>query len=75
MIEIKEVAICPICGKEIIGKQRYRQHLIDEAEDLIKKLNNIQDDLKYFNLQTVVKYQPIGQYHYFDLEGKTDDIL
>lgn len=45
MIKMEYFCTCPICEKEIIGKNLYKKHLTEEVEKMITKINNGIPDL------------------------------
>ena len=45
MLEMEHIGYCPFCNKQIIGKDNYASHLIEESERAIGALNEAMSDL------------------------------
>ena len=43
---MEHIGDCPFCNKQIIGKDNYASHLIEESEKAIGALNEAMSDLK-----------------------------
>lgn len=50
MIKMEYFCTCPICKKEIVGKNTYKNHLAAEVEETIDKLNETVSDLKEYGM-------------------------
>ena len=46
MFKMEYIGYCPFCDKQIIGKDNYASHLIEESEKAIRALNEAMSDLK-----------------------------
>ena len=46
MFKMEYIGYCPFCDKQIIGKDNYVSHLIEESERAIGALNEAMSDLK-----------------------------
>lgn len=46
MFKMEHIGYCPFCDKQIIGKDNYVSHLIEESEKAIGALNEAMSDLK-----------------------------
>lgn len=46
MFKMEHIGYCPFCNKQIIGKDNYASHLIEESERAIGALNEAMSDLK-----------------------------
>lgn len=46
MFKMEHIGYCPFCNKQIIGKDNYASHLIEESEKAIGALNEAMSDLK-----------------------------
>lgn len=45
MLKMEHIGYCPFCDKQIIGKDNYASHLIEESEKAIGALNEAMSDL------------------------------
>lgn len=50
MIKLEYFCTCPICKKQIVGKNLYKKHITAEVEETIDKLNEIMPDLKEYGM-------------------------
>ena len=78
MIKMEYFCTCPICEKEIIGKNLYKKHLTEEVEKMITKINNVIPDLNEFVLSITVNKSPYTTRDYlnfnkFKQEGKSNE--
>ena len=78
MIKMEYFCTCPICEKEIIGKNLYKKHLTEEVEKMITKINNVIPDLNEFGLSITVNKSPYTTCDYlnfnkFKQEGKSNE--
>lgn len=46
MFKMEHIGYCPFCNKQIIGKDNYASHLIEESERAVGALNEAMSDLK-----------------------------
>lgn len=46
MLKMEHIGYCPFCNKQIIGKDNYASHLIEESKRAIGALNEAMSDLK-----------------------------
>ena len=46
MFKMEYIGYCPFCNKQIIRKDNYASHLIEESERAIGALNEAMSDLK-----------------------------
>ena len=78
MIKKEYFCTCPICEKEIIGKNLYKKHLTEEVEKMITKINNVIPDLNEFGISITVNKSPYTTRDYlnfnkFKQEGKSNE--
>ncbi len=45
MLKMEHIGYCPFCDKQIIGKDNYASHLIEESKKAIGALNEAMSDL------------------------------
>lgn len=61
MIKMEYFCTCPICEKEIIGKNLYKNHLAAEVEETINKLNETVSDLKEYGMYITMQKSCVSE--------------
>lgn len=68
MIKMEYFCTCPICKKEIIGKNTYKNHLAAEVAETINKLNETVSDLEEYGIYITMQKSVVSGLNYLVLQ-------
>lgn len=68
MIKMEYFCTCPICKKEIVEKNTYKNHLAAEVEETIDKLNETVSDLKEYGMSITMQKSIVSGLNYLILQ-------
>ena len=68
MIKMEYFCTCPICKKQIVGKNTYKNHLAAEVEETINKLNEAVSDLTEYGMCINMQKSCVSELNYLVLQ-------